>query len=167
MSLLGYSPWDHKELDTTEQLNQYTVNRNTFTSGFGGKTLCFGPARMVCTRPLGLFPPSCSSAVGHLLLKCDLRMSGKITRMISRPGGPVQLLTSWPASCLLPRSQGTWMFLYLPLVAWETFLLCCLVSQWLIILKKKKKPSPQKISADLGNHSHCPKFFLKCLSNLL
>lgn len=30
-------------------------------------------------------------------------------------------------ACLLP-SQGTWMFLYLPLVAWETFLLCCLVS---------------------------------------
>ena len=32
---------------------------------------------------------------------------------------------------------------------------------------KKKKSSPQKISAGLGNHSHCPKFFLKCLSNLL
>ena len=106
MNLLGYSPWDHKELDTTEQLNHHTVNCNTFMSGFGEKTLCFGPARMVCTRPLGLFPPSCSSALGHLLLECDFRTIGKITRMISRSGVPTQLLTSWPASCLLLRSPG-------------------------------------------------------------
>ena len=60
----GYSPWDRKELDTTEQLNHCTVNCNTYI-WFWWENLVL-PSRLVSTRPLGLFPPSCSSALGHL-----------------------------------------------------------------------------------------------------
>ena len=28
-SLVGYSPWDHKELDTTEQLHSLTLHQKT------------------------------------------------------------------------------------------------------------------------------------------
>ena len=34
-SLVGYSPWGHKELDTTEQMNTHTQNREVHKSGCG------------------------------------------------------------------------------------------------------------------------------------